>query len=105
MKILLIDTNRTYDKRTKGVRLSLPLGILYLAAVLENEGFDVSVLDCKISKKTRIKKIGNGMTHHGLDDEDFKDLIKKENPDIVGVSCMFTAQFENYLIDTKLIKY
>ena len=56
MKILLIDTNRTYDKRTKGVRLSLPLGLLYLAAVLEKNGFDVSVLDCKISKKTRIKK-------------------------------------------------
>ena len=104
MKILLIDTNRTYDKRTKGVRLSLPLGLLYLAAVLEKNGFDVSVLDCKISKKTRIKKIVNEMTHHGLDDEDFKDLIKKENPDIVGVSCMFTAQFENYLRDTKLIK-
>lgn len=104
MKILLIDTNRTYDERTKGVRLSLPLGLLYLAAVLEKEGFDVSVLDCKISEKTRVKKLSANQTHHGLEDADFKALIKKENPDIVGVSCMFTAQFENYLKDTKLIK-
>ena len=104
MKILLIDTNRTYDERTKGVRLSLPLGLLYLAGVLEAEGYQVSVLDCKIAKKTRIKKLKNGLTHHGLDDDDFKDLIKAENPDLVGVSCMFTAQFENYLKDTKLIK-
>ena len=37
IKILLIDTNKTYDERTKDVSLSLPLGPLYLAAILEND--------------------------------------------------------------------
>ena len=104
IKVLLVETSRTYSKSSKGVRLSLPLGPLYLAAVLEGEGFDVSVQDCKIAKKTRIKEISNDEVHHGLDNDDFKSLVEKENPDIVGVSAMFTAQFENYLEATKLIK-
>ena len=61
-------------------------------------------IDIEATIDERAKKIANEMTHHGLDDEDFKDLIKKENPDIVGVSCMFTAQFENYLRVKRLIK-
>ena len=104
IKVLLVETSRTYSESSKGFRLSLPLGPLYLAAVLEREGHDVSILDCKIEKKTRIKKISNNEFHHGLDNDDFKLLIKKENPDIVGVSAMFTAQFANYLEATKLIK-
>jgi magnesium-protoporphyrin IX monomethyl ester (oxidative) cyclase len=104
MNILLLETSRTYSERSKGVRLSLPLGPLYLAAVLEGEGHGVSILDCKIAKKTRIKEISKNEVHHGLDNDDFKSLIKKEDPDIVGVSAMFTAQFDNYLEATKLIK-
>ena len=42
MKILLIETSRTYHDKSKGVRLSLPLGLLYMGAVLEEEGFEVS---------------------------------------------------------------
>ena len=36
MKVLLIETSRTYHGKSKGVRLSLPLGLLYMGAVLED---------------------------------------------------------------------
>lgn len=49
----------------------IPLGIGYLAAVLENNGYAVDVIDCQVLKPTRKK----------LEDE----LIKRQ-PDVVGVT-------------------
>lgn len=49
----------------------IPLGISYLAATLENNGYSVDVIDCQVLKPTRNK----------LEDE----LIKRQ-PDVVGVT-------------------
>ena len=72
MKILLIETSRTYHEKSKGVRLSLPLGLLYMGAVLIEEGFEVSLFNSLVCPKTRVKKIP-GFLHHGVDDDYFKD--------------------------------
>ena len=74
MKILLIETSRTYHGKSKGVRLSLPLGLLYMGAVLEEEGFEVSLFNSLVCSKTRVKEIP-GFLHHGVDDDYFKDRL------------------------------
>ena len=48
-----------------------PLGVGYLAAVLEKNGFDVEVIDCQASDYRY---------------DDFKREIAKRNPDLVGVT-------------------
>jgi anaerobic magnesium-protoporphyrin IX monomethyl ester cyclase len=48
-----------------------PLGVGYLAAVLEKNGFDIEVIDCQASDYRY---------------DDFKREIAKRNPDIVGVT-------------------
>ncbi len=103
MKILLIETSRTYHGKSKGVRLSLPLGLLYMGAVLEEEGFKVSLFNNLVCPKTRVKNIP-GFLHHGVDDDYFKDIVEKESPDIIGISCPFTAQFDNFVHAAKLVK-
>jgi len=103
LKILLIETSRTYHEKSKGVRLSLPLGLLYMGSVLEQEGFQVSVFNCLVSAKTRVKEIP-GFLHHGVDDDYFKKIISEESPDIIGISCPFTAQFDNFVHAAKLAK-
>ncbi len=103
MKILLIETSRTYSRGTKGIRMSLPLGLLYTAASLENAKYSVSIYSCLCSQSTRVIE-HEGVIHHGVDDDDFKDMIIKEDPDIVGISCPFTAQFDQYLYASKLVK-
>jgi len=35
MKVLLINPSKIYQHNAKGVRLGLPLGLMYIAAVLE----------------------------------------------------------------------
>jgi len=83
--------------------MSLPLGLLYIASVLEKAGYNVSVYSCLCSPKTRVVDDGN-IIHHGVNDNDFKEAIALEKPDIVGISCPFTAQFEQYLHASKLTK-
>lgn len=80
MKILLI---RYHDKDNINTRLpeSLnkiqgvlpPLGISYIAAVLEKNGYEVSILDAIALNLTK---------------DETRDYIKRERPDIVGVTAM-----------------
>jgi hypothetical protein len=46
MKILLINPNSESETRYAGVETQpLPLGLAYIAAVLENDGYDVEIID------------------------------------------------------------
>ena len=57
MKILLINPPRIYYQGSKGLRFGLPLGLLYIAAVLEKYGYQPKILDCLISSKSEIVRI------------------------------------------------
>src|SRR4030067_1576397 len=78
MKILLLNPPMHYGAYNEAGRLYVdksypPLGLGYLAAVLEKEGYEVRLLD--------------------LVDTSFEDaekLLKKEKPNIAGVSCNIT---------------
>ena len=65
MKILLINAPSSY-------KVLLISSLAYLSAVLEKEGYkDIKIVD-----------------PYGKTDEDIREIIKKEKPDIVGASCM-----------------
>lgn len=73
MKVLLINPPTTTDVETaKVIGLKAPpLGLAYLAAVLEREGYDVKILDSPV-------------LDHSF--EDVKREVKKLDPDLVGVT-------------------
>lgn len=48
-----------------------PLGLLYVAAVLEKNDYDVNLIDCSIEKKSW---------------DELKDVVKNEQPKIVGIT-------------------
>ena len=104
MKILLISPSYFYPPNARELSLSLPLGPMYIAAVLEREtDFSVSIFDCRISNGTKIKDNSNGV-YHGVSDNYFKSIIEEESPDVVGITCMFSSQFDNSLHSAKLVK-
>jgi len=103
MKVLLINPGRSYYKNSKDIRLGLPLGIMNIASVLEKESIPVSIFDCLISKRTQIHEIPEGK-HHGVADDVIWDIITKAAPDIVGITCPFTAQIDNLLHTAKIVK-
>ena len=69
--------------------LTYPLGIIYMAAVLEKEGFEVNITDA------------NAMN---FSDEQVVDELRKSRPDIIGVSCNFAPLHNPTLKIVELIK-
>lgn len=102
-KILLINSPRTYYKKSKGVRVGLPLGIMYIAAVLENYGYRPKIFDSLIHPETKITSNGE-VIFHGVSDETIQNTIKQGKPDVVGISCLYTAQIDNAIKLANLIK-
>ena len=104
MKVLLVNPNRYFYPGAKGPRNILPLGLMYVAAYLEKMGIDVRIFECLLDEHTEYvinKGIRNTL---GVNDEYFKEVIREEAPDIVGVGIPFTAQLEAAVKATELIK-
>ena len=69
--------------------IKVPLGLLYMADILEKNGFEVKILDCPIYYKMR-KKINEEIARIVLFPEKIKEIIKEYKPNIIGVSCAYT---------------
>jgi magnesium-protoporphyrin IX monomethyl ester (oxidative) cyclase len=89
MKILLIKPSYNIKYKTFP---SLPLGLCYIAAVLEKNNYDVEIIDCVIEDFKNIEHVDKGIFRVGLSWNKLKKKIRKSNPDVVGVSCSFTIQ-------------
>ena len=74
---------------------NFPLGIGYLAGVLEREGFDVSVMDALVEGWSEQERIAENRIHIGLSDERIKQRIAESGPHLVGISSLFTMQEAN----------
>lgn len=66
------------------------LGVGYIAAVLEQAGYEVGVLDAFTTENNKVI-FHNGKATYGLDDISIKSQIEKFNPDVVGISSMYTV--------------
>ena len=66
-----------------------PLGLAYLAAWLEKDGHEVSILDGRGSRDDKTQ-IGSSI-RYGLSDEKILREIDDYSPDIIGISNMWTA--------------
>ena len=81
-------TIRNNDTTTPGA--SIPLGLANIGAILESNGYNVSVIDALAEGINIIKKTKNS-TRVGLSEETIIEKLNYYKPDIVGVSTMFTA--------------
>jgi len=76
-------------------RCVFPLGIGYLATVLELKGYDVKIIDSVVEGYTEEREEENGEITFGLSDTEIEKRIKEYEPDIIGVSCLMTKQSSN----------
>ncbi len=80
-----------------------PLGIAYIAALLEQNNFDVKILDAYVEGFENEKDMGEYVLV-GLEDKDIYKFIEDFNPDFVGISGMFSTQDQNVLKLCSLVK-
>ena len=108
-RILLIEPPRTVPiefmaKARPGVQP--PIGLAYIAAVLEKNNFIVKILDAIVEDpQCHIgREIEPGIYRYGLDDADIIKHIKDFQPDVIGVSCTITTKYKDAKRLFKLIK-
>ncbi len=103
IKILFIIPPNTFFKGDFRGYIPFPIGIAYLAAVTEKYGCETHVLDCMIEDESE-KDIGGSQVHVGLSWEEIGKRVKEINPDIVGISCSYSAQYDNSAKVAKIVK-
>ncbi len=102
MKVLLIYPPATvYGSGI--LRPSIPLGLLYLTAFLKTKNVEVKFLDALAEDADRVVKNGSGRKF-GMSFKAIKKVIGEFNPDIVGISTMYTAYIDDSLALAKFVK-
>ncbi len=93
-RIMLVNPPMTYLERIEPIRLPQPLGLCYLAAFLEQAGYEVSILDAHAEGYYQRLPVKD-RTQVGMDEEQIKVAIQKFDPAVIGVACMFADQYKN----------
>ena len=93
MKVLLIQPPYV-DLKKNSKRCQPPLGLVYLAAAIEDQN-TVEILDAVVEGFENEIIIDDKYIQYGLSYEDIKKRIRKYNPDVIGISCLFTTQVNN----------
>lgn len=102
MKVLLINPFLTLASDDPA-GISPALGLGYLAAYLEKNKVDVSVLDIAAEGIHKTKKIGKKI-RYGLVEEEIKKKIKEIDPKIVGITCQSTLHAQDAHETAKIVK-
>ena len=103
MKVLLINPPQTFYPGSDPPAGNLPLGLMYLAAVLQKNGYTVEILDAFISGADFEEKKGEEVTI-GLPFKQIKEEIQARKPNIVGIAGPFTSQIGHAIQTSKVAK-
>jgi len=93
-KCLLFFPPAITNKKLIDINPAPPLGLGYIAAVLENLGVTVKIVDCLMDGWWDRKEIGSNLLRIGLSEEDIEKTIEDFSPDMVGVNNIFTRQYK-----------
>ena len=106
MKVLLCHPNQkvTFEGMKARPMVGPPLGLLMIAGHLRSSGLscDIKIYDARLSAAFSVNQ--QGETIFGDTDSDSVKRIKREKPDVVGISNMFTAQIERAYALADLVK-
>lgn len=100
-RILLVQPPYTiYKSEPKGCQP--PLGLAYMAAVLERENYEVKILDAVAEGYDIETGNGSGLIRYGLGYDEIERIMEEYSPDIVGISCLFSSQHKNAMHIAKI---
>jgi len=103
-KIILIQPPAFVLKDKSDMNPNVPLGLAYIAAVLERKGYEVRLLDAFIEGLENEEEVDNERVLLGLTPSQIRQEIKDFSPQVVGVSSLFTMQRKNAHAVCKIAK-
>ena len=106
MKVLLIRPPTTHFPGTTPPVCGLPLGLLYIAGVLDKNGYDVQIYDAIIDtdKIHWLPQHGASEFQMGSPLDEIHEKIKSVKPDIVGITNQFSSQIPNAIKVAEIVK-
>ena len=93
MKVLLINPPQTFYPGSDAPAGNLPLGLMYIAAVLEKAGSSVEILDA-FTNDVAVRRIG-GTSENGMPYGRITEEVRRRKPDVVGIANPFKCQVEH----------
>jgi len=102
MKALLINPPQVFYPGSDQPAGNLPLGLMYIAAMLDKAGYKTEILDAFMSDGSFLKK--DETINVGMPFERIKQEIYSRKPDVVGIAGPFTCQIENSVKVSSLAK-
>ncbi|HEX9861933.1 MAG TPA: cobalamin B12-binding domain-containing protein, partial [Candidatus Bathyarchaeia archaeon] len=102
MKVLLINPPQIFYPGSDAPAGNLPLGLMYIAAVLDKAGYKVEILDAFMTDAS-FRKVGD-MLEVGMPYGRIREEIQRRKPDIVGIANPFTCQTDNAVKVANIVK-
>ena len=93
MKVLLVNPPQTFYPGSDAPAGNLPLGLMYIAAVLEKAGSSVEILDA-FTNEVAVRRIAD-TSEIGMPYERITEEVRRRKPDVVGIANPFTCQVEH----------
>lgn len=91
--VTLIKPSIIFSKNSYSTPLTMPLGLAYIAAVLEKAGYRANIIDCPAAGMNEIRLTADGRFKvQGLAEEESIKSIPAE-ADIIGVTVMFSQEW------------
>lgn len=91
MKVTLVQPSIKVKKR-EFYAAAPPLGLCYLASVLERAGHRVNIVDGMVEGTIRNE---DGFRRIGMSMEELAPRVSDSHPDVVGISCMYSLMWED----------
>lgn len=88
IKTLLINPYVTTYGTDSAASIYIPIGLAYLAGYLRKHGYEVKILDALAEGDI---ESGENYTRRGMGLEQIVKYVGDYKPDIIGISCMYTA--------------
>lgn len=101
MRVTLVQPSMKV-RRKEFYGVAPPLGLCYIAAVLEQEGHIVNIIDGMVEGGTRDEE---GLKRIGMTVEELASRISDSNPDIVGISCAYSLMWEDVAELSAILRY
>jgi anaerobic magnesium-protoporphyrin IX monomethyl ester cyclase len=102
MKVLLINPPQLFYPGSDPPAGNLPLGLMYIAAVLDKAGYKAEILDAFMIDSSFLK-VGDTL-EVGMPYGKIREEIRRRKPDIVGIASPFTCQAENAIRVGNIVK-
>jgi magnesium-protoporphyrin IX monomethyl ester (oxidative) cyclase len=88
-----LTTHTDYATESKGTHP--PIGISYIAALLERDGLEVGIIDAVVEGYYHEEPLGDNIIRYGLSFDDITSRVAEFKPDLVGVSNLFSSSADD----------